>query len=225
MGCKKDEKYIYEIKPVFTNGFISTPVFLQTKGLSGVRIRLYNNELDYIIDRNVVREEITNQNGIISFEVPNINTNFWFSARNDTLNELRYKTQINTIASSNSINENNVTIRQYTPVLSTTPTKLELQISLDGKPLRAKDRYIYVVVYESEKNYLLEQRAEYIDRIERSALVDSAGIARFTLLEPKEYWFRISDGYGHNNEKTVFKTNGKLEDNLDINNVMTVNLQ
>lgn len=223
-SCKKDPEYYLVLKPSFYPSVPrSSGGYDSEIGIPGVTVKVFNTELDYKLNRNPAYEGITNSNGEFRVKVPEGYSNYWVRARKDTLTELRYKfNESNNKYGTQTEGKNHIILNKQIIYLSNNPIRLELQLlNLD----KTYADITFARIYESENDYLNDVIRYGKPNVVFQRYVDSTESILFNNLEPRrQYWFRV-ENFNRTNANSVFKTDGPLEDNPDITNVLTVGLE
>ncbi len=203
------------------------------------KVYLYRTEGEYLSDQNRITPKF---NGYAYQISDNAKTYYWVRINQDSLNNLRYN-QICTDPSKcgnmnggygrpNDCDEYFYT--RLTAELSTTPTKLQLNIKNNGNAVSGaivqlfytKDDFDKDIIptYSStwlkytQRNYNFEYGSSFIDTTKND------GIAYFSNLEPREYLFKVTKGKLSNSSTTI-KTLKPLPDDPNVTTVLDVGIK
>ena len=223
-----------------------------THPVSGVNIDIYRSKEDYLLDRNRLTLGLTNDEGLFTFEYDSIGS-LWFSARKDTLSNLRGVSRYGQSPEHNEIvivGRKSDEYENYHAVYATltnAPTRLQLSVSHQGQPVEEA----IVQLYFTEKTYQdslaaqedfehlrptygyfvddpsVSDEKEYLTYITQDNFLqttDKEGVVIFDNLEPRNYWFRITKDT-LSNESTTTRTLRALPRDADITTSMTVGVE
>lgn len=207
--------------------------------LSGVDIKAYESESDFLSEKNVYKEGISDAEGILFLYFGETEKHFWIRAKKGKLNNLRYKEfytkEITNIGGFSCPDEHKCTTGTKSRIiLSSTPTKLQLKVFNNGTPVNGAK----VQMYLKESDYLNnivpdtgdyswykslpDSKPEFYDVLEKQTGVN--GEVLFENFEPRRYWFRVTKD-GKNNATTTFSTEEPLPDDPNITTVIDIGIK
>lgn len=220
--------------------------------VSGVTIKIYRTHTDYLLDQNVLREGLTDQYGLFTFETDSLGV-LWFGAYQDTLSNRRGVTNTNEYSgvSHNEIildpsDERNPNNHEVVATLTNTPTRLQLSVSYQGKPIEGAEVQLYFTEqayrdslvaqedfdrlrptygYPTNNPNTSDNIPSFINHVDENFLqtTNKEGVVIFDNLEPRSYWFRITKDT-LSNEGMIVRTREALPRN-DITTQMEVGIQ
>jgi hypothetical protein len=189
----------------------------------GVTVYLYNGFANYITDKPLATL-ISNKNEtsdpgvkfIIPFKDISNADSVYFRAKKGNLNSIRSTPTGKVNLGSNPTQSGG--IRTASMFISTTPTKLRLQVLDAGQRVQGAN----VRLYTSESLYTTNFVTQAVGA--SSKTTDANGEVEYTDLEPRQYWFRVEKS-PKNNNATTFKTSAALPDDANVTNVIQVGIQ
>lgn len=221
LSCKKEKiTYKYKIysETTYQVGYTPSPI-------ANADVYLYATEMDYLLDTNVVKQGKTNAQGLFEFLSEN-RVVYWTRVKKDTLNNLR-NGRIQTDAIYQASKE--VTEIPFHAALSTTPVKLQLNLRKNGTPVTRVHVQLYYSLEDYNKDILPMDRPGSPNEMERTynakynsvvnEIADANGTVIFNDLEPRQYWFKVTDFSNNLLSTTEISTESPL---LDDPNVTTV---
>jgi hypothetical protein len=227
-GCKKEDpapKTLVSIsvyKTIFDDyGKISTA---STDGESGIIVYIYKDLAGYLnnlpVASSISTKGINAASAEFEFsrsEFPKIDS-LYVRAVKENLNSERYyqyknKTKDPKIYFVDMFGKSSSDI-----YVSTTPTKLRLQVLDGGTKVQGATVYLYA----SESNYLSKDKQKSF--VTLITTTDANGEIEYTGLEPRQYWFQVYKG-SKNNDITTFKTAQALPDDANITNTIQVGIK
>ena len=242
-ACKEEETVSYNLL-IFTGYPTEQDILYRTSMFthSNTKVNIYESEIDYLLNQNIINEGLTDNEGTFSSRVSGQINQYWYKAVNDTLNNLRFNDISNDPNSGwgggEFYKEKIMLIR-----LSTTPTKLEITVTdnllnpIEGAEVQLyfskqeytdnKPAYLNLVEYsKSYGNWIGASEFSINNQIKPNfyGLSDQNGIVYFDNLEPRKYWIRVSSG-ALSNAQSVIETNGKLPDDPNITNTLSIMIQ
>ena len=242
-ACKEEETVSYQL--LFHSVYPVESDFITYSNMiirPNTSVKVYESELDYLLNQNLVHEGITDESGILRIKVNGQTEKYWYSFTKDTLNNLRFGDFTNDQSfgwSGSELNKEKVLYIR----MSTTPTKLQINVTNNKlNPIANAE----VQLYFSEQEFIDNQPAHFnLIEISKSygnwtlasdisinyrlkpifqSFTDNNGVAYFDNLEPRKYWIRVSSG-ALSNAQSVIETNGKLPDNPNITNTLSIMIQ
>lgn len=210
-----------------------------------VLVKIYQSKEDYVLDQHVLREGLTDENGMFRFDHPTTDT-LWFSTQRDTLSNQRevvQDTEGNEITIGNPPSPGNH--QSVIATLTNTPTKLRLSVSHLGQPMAGAQVQLYFTEQTYQDSLVAQEDFDHLrptygyPRAEASdpegsftyyaeehflQTTDEAGEVYFENLEPRNYWFRITKDT-LSNENTTVRTLRALPRDADITTDMTVGIK
>ena len=212
-----------------------------------VLVKIYRNKEDYVLDQHVLREGLTDENGMFRFDHPTTDT-LWFSTQRDTLSNQRevvQDTEGNEITIGNPPSPGNH--QSVIATLTNTPTKLRLSVSHLGRPVAGAEVQLYFTEQTYQDSLAAQEdfehlrptygyfvddpsvsdEKEYLTYIVQDNFLqttDEAGEVYFDNLEPHNYWFRIIKDT-LSNENTTVRTLRALPRDADITTDMKIGIK
>lgn len=206
-------------------------------------INIYGNEQDFLSKNNSIKSfSLENGRSYKLSEEPLSKNTWWFRAEAGKLNNLRNVTNtvfkspyISTVKSCSTCPTNTfIQVNLYA-----TPTRLQLNVLDNGVIVKGAK----VAVYLSEQDYLNNKRVMPMDSSQLlfgyyeynnnpnapsadvlDKFTDDNGIVIFEKYEPRQYWFRVTNG-AKSNAMTTYKTTGSLPDDPNVTTVMDIGIK
>lgn len=205
---------IFQFDEAFNNAWyegISCNEVKNLQPMNGVKVKFYENKIDYLSDQNVLFEEVTDNEGYIEYEQKRSFVDYYFRAEAGDYNNFRTDFTASSIGDlqPDGFEPDDNTCKSY-PYISLTlsPSKLSLKvINTAGQPVSGAQ----VTVYPTEQDYL-EENDRWIGGqhdmggynlnnswdVKYSGETNSEGLITFTNLAPRIFWFRVESNEGSN---------------------------
>ena len=214
--------------------------------VSGVTVKVYPSEQDYVADRNVLQEGLTDAQGKFSFEYDSIGS-LWFRTYKDTLSNARGVSDVSIVGHNEILITGTNKYQNYSGVYATltnTPTKLRLLVYREGRPVEDAQVQLYFTEQAYQDSLAAQEDFEALKptygypRAEASdpegsfiyhnkdyflQTTNEAGEVYFDNLEPRNYWFRISKDT-LSNEGAIIRTREALPRNTETTTQMEVGI-
>lgn len=225
--------------------------FLSEK-VPGAKVTMYRTYEDYLQQINPLNKDITDANGEVTFEVEDIYEDYYFRIEKGEFNDIRYLNEKLNSGVYDIWYRSDVD-RVYTATMvsygiaAKTPTKLAFQVYHQGEVVEgaqvqlyfSEDDYLNEVPAQENKEELLpsygywkpemeayEYTLDYLESLKNtfSGTTDADGYVLLENLEPRTYWFRITNGELSNAAGQI-NLSSPLPDNADITTQLDIGLQ
>lgn len=216
MGCSEDEpsttssydirifKYNKAYDSLFLSG-ITDEEAGSLEPMSGVIVKFYRDEADFLADQNPYSEHVSDADGFIQFEREKTGPDYYVRAEVGEFNNFRTATQLSSISDLECISECD---RYKVFPLTLSPSKLRLKVlNSSGQPVSSASVKLYV----SEEDYINDTHIDdwlplqyemgyslYADHEDFFGQTDDNGEITFSALAPKVFWFRVTSTQGNN---------------------------
>jgi hypothetical protein len=223
-ACKKKETAPAD----WTIDIITSKISFDDRGITqstreeGVTVYLYNGFTNYVADKPLTTQVSDISRGgdprvvfVIPFKDITNADSLYFRAKKGNLNSIRDIPTGKLNLGGNPTSS--AGIRGTFISISTTPTKLRLQVLDAGQRVQGAS----VNLYTTESAYL--SNGGNVTNLGNN-VTNTNGEVEFSGLEPRQYWFRVFKNTKNNNA-TTFKTSAALPDDANVTNVIQVGIQ
>lgn len=220
ISCDKEEA-----NPKYKTGVTVRNTYAQP--VQDATVYFFSSESDYLLDVNPVKQSSTDGQGQVSVENDQ-ETAYWVRVEKGNLNSLRSKKN----KTSSTITMDGVPYYNLETTLSTTPTKLQLNVKNAGNAVEGATVQLYyseddytnnITPYNRQTTEVRDTYGSTIPVYPFAGTTSADGSVFFDNLEPRQYWFKITKD-NMSNASTTISTGTPLSDDENVTRTLDVGI-